>query len=492
MASARLEIKTLTSTLIPYDMDAPNMSNIWAYLDEFLSYEIHNSFFIKATSNKAYIRDIWDGRDHLFNTKKGTFPTGLLPYVLEAITQYNISIETVDLRPEYLKLTSLPLSSELDIRQYQVDAVDQCIQHKRGIIWARPRSGKTIIEIMLVSKLNIFPVLSICQSIDIANQTVAKFKQFLPDVKVGLIGNGQCDIQQVTVTTIQSLAAAYNVKEKFPKNQIECTPSQNKQSAIQKLVETAKVVWVDECHHSASNTHKYILQSKTYAAEYILGCSGTPFREDNTDLLIEGLLGPIIYEIDYSKLIKEGYLVQPTIHIVNIPKNIHFDTNCQYATIYKHAISDNKYRNNIIAKIARDLIKRKKTCMILVNKINHGKELAKLLPSAEFSYSNTKDREQLWTRLKTRVLSCLITTLGDEGVDIPSLDATIIAAGGKSAIKVFQRLRCMTPYPGKNHAIIVDFKDPYKYLRKHSKKREALYNSEDSFIINYKNAPDET
>ena len=487
--SARLEIKTLVSKLIPLDMNAPNMSNLWVHLDQFLSYEIHNSFFMKAMSNKAYIRDIWDGREHLFNAKRGTFLTGLLPYVMEAIKQFDILIEVVDDRPEYSPEPTSHQVIGIDIRQYQEDAVENCINSKRGIIWARPRSGKTIMEIMLVAKLNIFPVLSICQSIDVARQTVAKFEQFLPDIPVGLIGDGECNIQPITITTIQSLAAAYDIKEKIPKNELERTPQQSKKLAIQNLVETSKIVWVDECHHSASNTHKHVLQNKIWAAEYILGCSGTPFREDNTNLLMEGLLGPIIYEINYSKLIEGGHLVRPTIHIVKLPRSVDFDdSDLPYSTIYKKAISENSFRNDIISKIVRDLTRRGKTCMVLVSQVTHGKALAKLMPSAEFSYSKSKDREQLWQRLKTRMLPCLITTLGDEGVDIPSLDATIIAAGGISAIKVFQRLRCLTPYKGKKHAIVVDFMDPYKYLRKHSKKREMLYKSEPSFIVNYKKA----
>ena len=71
-------------------------------------------------------------------------------------------------------------------------------------------------------------------------------------------------------------------------------------------------------------------------------------------------------------------------------------------------------------------------------------------------------------------------------MDVPCLAATIIAAGGESAIKVFQRLRCLTPFEGKTHAIVVDFIDPYKYLKSHSRKREKLYKSEPSFRITYK------
>ena len=129
--------------------------------------------------------------------------------------------------------------------------------------------------------------------------------------------------------------------------------------------------------------------------------------------------------------------------------------------------------------------------MILVKQITHGNELKKMLPFAEFLHAKSKTRASLWHQLKVKQLLCLITTLGDEGVDIPSLDATIIAAGGESAIKAFQRMRCMTPYADKHHAIIVDFLDPYKYLRRHSNKRAKLYRGESSFRVTYKKV-DET
>lgn len=483
----KLIIKSLKAKLIPAIPDYLHITELWGYLDSFLSYEVHNSFFIKAMSNNPWVRDTWDGCSHLFNTKTGTFPTGLLPYVLESIKQFNIPVDIDDLRPAYARGTSLKLE-DLEMRPYQTEAVEKILKYKRGIIWARPRAGKTLIAIRTVAELAIFPVLNICQSIDIARQTKDKFEKFLPGVKVGIIGDGECDIQDVTIATIQSLSAAYGVAEKIPKKKREQIPALQKKTAIQQLVETAKFVWVDECHHSVSNTHKLILQNKCYAAEFILGCSGTPFREDNTNLLMEGLLGPIIYEIDYSRLIHDGFLVRPTVHLIKIPQTLDIPKNTAFAALYKEAITENGLRNGIISNIACDLRKRGKSCMVLVNKIKHGKELEKLIPGSKFSQAKSKDRTSLWHQLRVKKLKVLITTLGDEGVDIPSLDATIIAAGGESAIKVFQRLRCMTPFKGKNHAIVVDFLDPYKYLRRHSKKREKLYRSEESFRIVYKTA----
>ena len=486
MSAAKLEVQTIFSQLTPLDETHPGVVELWAHLYETLAYEVHNNFFIKASSSNYFISDIWDGYNRLFNQKSGKFLTGLLPYVLEALKKFNVPYEMDDKRPIYTTNQSIPTTA-IEPRHYQLDALNEILLNKRGIIFARPRSGKTIIEIMLVAKLNLFPVISICQSIDIARQTVEKFKQFLPQVEVGMVGDGECGIKPITVITIQSIMSAYNVKETIPKKELEKFLKQSDKGKVQTLAETAKIVWADECHHCVSNVWKYLLQNKIYSAEYIVGCSGTPYREDNTNLLLEGLLGPIIYEINYSTLIDEGFLVRPTIHLIKIPETMQFTTE-SYPTIYNKAIIENELRNKAIAKAIFSLTSTGRSCLVLVSKVTHGKELLKYMPYAKFSYSKSKDRESLWYQLKTKQILCLITTLGDEGVDIPNLDATIIAAGGESAIKVFQRMRCMTPYPGKTAAIMIDFLDPYKYLKIHSKKRAKLYKSEASFRITMKEA----
>ena len=94
--AATLKINTIFSQLTPLDVDYPGFIEMWSYLDAFLSYEIHNSFFIKAMSNKQFIREQWDGRNHLFSVKTGKFLTGLLPYVQEALQQYNIPYDIED------------------------------------------------------------------------------------------------------------------------------------------------------------------------------------------------------------------------------------------------------------------------------------------------------------------------------------------------------------------------------------------------------------
>jgi superfamily II DNA or RNA helicase len=72
----------------------------------------------------------------------------------------------------------------------------------------------------------------------------------------------------------------------------------------------------------------------------------------------------------------------------------------------------------------------------------------------------------------------------DIGVDIPSLDALIMAGGGKSTVRVLQRIgRVIRPFPGKTDAMVMDFLDNARYLDKHSATRLAVYQAEPRFQI---------
>jgi len=72
----------------------------------------------------------------------------------------------------------------------------------------------------------------------------------------------------------------------------------------------------------------------------------------------------------------------------------------------------------------------------------------------------------------------------DQGIDIPQLDALILAGSGKSSARALQRIgRVIRNYPGKEKAIVVDFYDNCKFLREHSKARLKVYKTEPGFQI---------
>jgi superfamily II DNA or RNA helicase len=78
----------------------------------------------------------------------------------------------------------------------------------------------------------------------------------------------------------------------------------------------------------------------------------------------------------------------------------------------------------------------------------------------------------------------LISTLFDEGVDIPKIDAVVDAGGGRSAIKALQLTgRAMRKYEGKTKAFIFMFIQPYTHLYKHSKARAQILQTEPEFDV---------
>jgi len=81
-------------------------------------------------------------------------------------------------------------------------------------------------------------------------------------------------------------------------------------------------------------------------------------------------------------------------------------------------------------------------------------------------------------------IALIASTIADEGLDIKNLSAIILAGGGKSSTRALQRIgRVLRPFDGKTHAVVIDFDDEAKYLRKHSLRRKLIYETEPRFDI---------
>ena len=76
-----------------------------------------------------------------------------------------------------------------------------------------------------------------------------------------------------------------------------------------------------------------------------------------------------------------------------------------------------------------------------------------------------------------KLLMVICSSIWDEGVDIPNLDAIIVAGGGMSEIKAIQKVgRGLRKTATKDSVQVIDFSDlSHKYLRKHSRERVKAY-----------------
>lgn len=280
----------------------------------------------------------------------------------------------------------------------------------------------------------------------------------------------------------------------------------------------ANNVLVSNCHHIASDT---FVQISKWAknAFYRIGVSATPWREDGADLLLEAALNrkEEKNDISASKLIESGWLVPCTIYFVPITQ-IFKDKN--YNTLYKKAIVYNKERNRIAVQIALKMREtRDATILILIQQVDHGDIILDLLSqeikiekksvsvvnpmnqqetlvrisNIEFlsGRDNALKREAVKKGIKEGFVKILIgSTIADEGLDLPNLDCLILLSGGKSSTRAFQRIgRVLRLYKNpetgeeKKRALVFDFQDYTPMLRRHARKREKLYRTEELWEI---------
>lgn len=441
--------------------------DIFRELVERLSFRMKNYQY-----TRAYRERKWDGRICLFNLAYRSFLTGLLDEVLKVIP----SAPVVDMRrkpavlPENISwkdVENLELQG-VKLRDYQKRAIYNAIQKTRGILDMSVGSGKTEVACGIIKLLNV-PTLFVVHLRTLLYQTQQRLQKRL-GCEVGVIGGGVINPSTITVASIQSLNKLYKHKK------------------FKEYLRSIDLLIVDEAHHIPSSSYyKVLTQVDAY---YRIGLSGTPLdRSDGADLFTIGVLGPVIYEVKAEKLVEEGYLAKPIIHVKVIEDDyvaLAFDGETNWRNIYRLGIVECETRNrSIVALVRNQLQMRNKGIVVMVVEIDHGKILKKMAEEElgldiPFIYggSGSSTIKRVMRDFNEGKIPVLIASpIFDEGVDVPAISALIIACGGQSVIKTVQRMgRGMRKHQGKDSVHIFDFMDTHsEVLLRHSKKRMNTY-----------------
>ena len=454
-------------------------------LDYELSYPL-SGFDFAAASGRTFPG--WDGRVRLMD-KKLQFPVGLLKRAGKTLIEEGLDVQVEDLR-ESPRGTPIPLNPSFKPRYYQEEVVIQAEKKGSGIIRMCTGSGKTSVISMLAGRFNVRTIVYVI-GIELLYQMKETIERIL-GVKCGVIGDGLCEIEEngINICTIWTAAQAFGEKIEL----IDCDVSNSKfkpgaaqKASIQKLVHEAQLFILDECQYAASKSLQFIHRISTNA-RYRFLLSGTPWREMGDDLLIEAVSGPKFYDLSATKLINEGVLVAPKIYFINVPKMKSLTGS--YSDVYDSYIVKNITRNQMIFDSAKSLVEAGRKVLILISKVEHGKILFEMLKEG-FKVdtlngsSSTDSRLNAIKSMKEGKVDILIASkIFDQGIDIPELDALILAGSGKSSARALQRIgRVIRPFPGKKWANVIEFWDNAKYMEAHSTARLKIYKSEPAFQI---------
>tara|TARA_R110000824_G_scaffold253347_2_gene442239 strand:+ start:192 stop:1580 length:1389 start_codon:yes stop_codon:yes gene_type:complete len=400
----------------------------------------------------------WNGEKSFFSSKSGKFLTGLL-YSIEADLLYGgIPYEVEDLRkPLHLGDTAL---ETLTLRPYQEDIVQRALEEKRCIIKSPTGSGKTIILAAILKALEGKTGLVFFTKKQLLYQTYKFLTEHGFDVGVAF-GDG-VDLKPLTLCTVQSI-----------------------DKVIDSHLDTSDFIIFDEVHEfSKGKVSTKVV--KSFKNAYIrIGMTATVPSDKISKLNIIGGLGKVIEEVDAEGLIRDGFLTEPLIHIIDLEdEGTVEDTECTYFEIYEKYIVEYEKRNGIICdlvkKIKKDVNNGRKI-LIIVKNLAHAETLHKMIPNSLKleGKDSLAEREKELKKFTSEGSQVIIgTNIFQTGIDIPEITHLINARGLKSEIATLQALgRALRIHESKSQVHIYDFYDKVPYLHKHAKLRIRAYKS---------------
>jgi superfamily II DNA or RNA helicase len=434
-----------------------------ALLEGCLSFDSPARFF-----SKAFKSGHWDGKIRLFSGN--TFHAGLTPTVVAHIegqgTRVSVSgwkekqhINTDEFPRDYLA-PAIP-----ELWAHQMDAIRAILTNSRGIIKSPTGSGKTAIVAAGARYLWDFHnmrSLVIVPKKGLLHQTVAEFERmFQGDIEVGMLGDGIRRVGPITVGTSQTVIKfqSHTKKVKGKAQRVPADP------CIREVVRDFEVLWLDETHRASSDSWQTIALASRAKRRY--GLSGTPKKGDEiSDLKMVGATGPNLIEVPSDVLIKKGLASKPKIVMLmsDAASGKKLFPKLPYRDAYDAGIVENHTHNKAVVDAVGWLVDNQRQTLLLCRRKQHFKYLSELLDAAGISHysvwgdTQTDDRDLAKKALKDKkVPVVLATTIWDEGEDIPSIDAIVLAEGVKVSTNALQRIGRGMRKGGDNEVWVVDF-----------------------------------
>jgi superfamily II DNA or RNA helicase len=372
--------------------------------------------------------------------------------VMEALTLsgYEVTCKYTYNKPSYTPVTEDTLSG-IKLRDYQVAAANAMLEAGRGVAKMATNSGKTEVMAAVIKAIGQKAIVLVNRK-ELMYQAAERFKlRGIEDV--GIIGDNHFEPATVTVATVQTLI-----------NRLD-----------EWFVDDNVVLIADETHHLSSNTMMDIFSK--IPGPYRFGVSGTPIKyEELADLKLMAATGQVVYDLSNKELIDRGFSAKPIVDIITIEDNKPDLWDMDYQEAYDALIVHNDIRNKAIA----DYVKIKTgTVLILVSRLDHGRILQGLIPgSIVVQGSDTTDyRREVIDNMRRKAGVYIASPIFDEGVDVPGVEVVVLAAAGKSQVKLLQRIgRGLRAKVGVNELSVLDFiDDTNKHLLEHSDARVSTY-----------------
>jgi len=354
----------------------------------------------------------------------------------------------------------------INLREDQKEIIAEALKKQRGIIQAPTGSGKTLLGIAICSALE-GNVLWLCHTIDLMNQSYQEFKK-AGFKNVYKLGGGEKE----TSFSKTGRSVVVSTRQTFSDPDI-----------LEKLSTFFDIVIIDEVHHCGKEKSEYTKILTNLVAPVRIGLTATLPDKEESKLISEGLLGPLITKLSIQKGNELGIIAKPIIKLLRVPKNYKIAEIRKYHDVYQKAIVENLQKNQLIVSTAKKHLDKGESVLIIVNLIEHGENILSLMREQNIPSDFVQGKTEGEARLELKAAlnekrKCIIcTSVWKEGLNFPELNVVINAAGGKSEIMTLQAIgRGLRVTEKKKFLIFYDIFDPSsRFTVEHFGERLCLY-----------------
>jgi len=364
---------------------------------------------------------------------------------------------------DFLKGIDISLNFTGSLRDYQLDVINTVVpkikNQEGGTISLPPGRGKTVIACKLISELK-KKTLVIVHKTFLLNQWKNRIEQFLPDARVGIVQGKIIDVddKDIVIGMLQSLS----LKDDYPDD----------------LFDDIGTIIFDECHHLSAEKFSQIL--RRLSVPYMIGLSGTPFRNDKLEKVFEYYIGKMLYyekpQINQDILVNiYRFKMKHERFKVVINK---YTKEAQISTMVSNMVElveRNTFIVNLI-KNCREDINRK--ILVLSDRLDHlsyvKEEVDKLDIGTTSKYVGGMKQSKLDESEKADIIFSTYS-MSSEALDISSLNAVILGTSRRNVEQSVGRILRKQKGNYLSQPLVIDVVDDIKTFVSQSYTRKAYY-----------------
>jgi superfamily II DNA or RNA helicase len=422
----------------------------------------------------------WNGKVSYFSLAGSTY-INLLPDILPYLDNAGYDIELEDLR-EYTTTFTFDKVSEdtfknknwpkghpkegepVVLRDYQIELVNNFLENPQSLQEIATGAGKTLMTAALSYTIEKYGrSIVIVPNKSLVTQTEADYINLGLDVGV-YFGDRKEFGKTHTICTWQSL-----------NNMLKKTKAGEAEVEIGDFIEGVVCVMVDEVHMAKADALKTLLTGVFAKVPIRWGLTGTIPKAKFEAQSIYVSLGNVIGKLSASELQDQGVLARCYVNIMQLQDGKEF-TN--YQSELKHLLEDSERLDKIASLISG--INDTGNTLILVDRVNAGKEIVSRLPGSVFvsGATNMNERKEEYDEVATASNKIIVATYGVAavGINIPRIFNLVLIEPGKSFVRVIQSIgRGIRKAEDKDHVQIYDITSSCKFAKRHLTQRKAFY-----------------